>query len=156
MLKQRLSVQEAAVKIKAYCAYQERCHDEVRQKLYGYGLYSREVDQLLADLIEENYLNEQRFAILFAGGKFRMKSWGKIKITQELQLRKVSAYTIKMALKEITDTDYQQTLEKLAEKKWAGLTGKKVEKAARTIRYLMQKGYELSLIQNVVNRLQEH
>ena len=155
MSKQRLSVQEASTKIRAYCAYQERCHDEVKQKLYGYGLYSRDVDQLMADLIEENYLNEQRFAVLFAGGKFRMKSWGRIKINQELKLRKVSEYNIRMALKEIPETDYQKTLKKLAEKKWTSLSGKKIEKAAKTTRYLMQKGFELPMIQKVMTGLQE-
>lgn len=154
MSKQRLSVQEASTKIRAYCAYQERCHDEVKQKLYGYGLYGREVDQLLADLIEENYLNEERFARLFAGGKFRMKAWGKMKIVQELKLRRVSEYNIRMAMKEIPDMDYQGCLEQLAAKKWGTLSGKKIEKAAKTTRYLMQKGYELPLIQKAVGLLQ--
>lgn len=152
---QRLSLQEAAVKIKTYCAYQERCHDEVRQKLYSFGLYNKEVDQLIADLIQENYLNEERFARLFAGGKFRMKDWGRIKITQELRLRKVSDYNIRAAMKEISPTDYQATLDKLVGKKWDGLKGKKIEKAAKTTRFLMQKGYELTLIQATIARLQE-
>lgn len=152
---QRLSLQEAAAKIKTYCAYQERCHDEVRQKLYGFGLYSKEVDQLIADLIQENYLNEERFARLFAGGKFRMKDWGRIKITQELRLRKVSDYNIRAAMKEISPADYQATLDKLVGKKWNGLKGKKIEKTAKTTRFLMQKGYELTLIQATIARLQE-
>ncbi|UAY57111.1 regulatory protein RecX [Arachidicoccus terrestris] len=152
---QRLSLPEAAAKIKTYCAYQERCHDEVRQKLYGFGLYSKEVDQLIADLIQENYLNEERFARLFAGGKFRMKDWGRIKITQELRLRKVSDYNIRAAMKEISPDAYQATLDKLAGKKWENLKGKKIEKAARTTRFLMQKGYELTLIQATIARLQE-
>ena len=151
---QRLSLQEAVPKIKAYCAYQERCHNEVKQKLYGYGLYGREVDQLMADLIQENYLNEERFARLFAGGKFRMKGWGRIKITQELQCRKVSEYNIRTAMKEINAIEYQKTLEKLAAQKWDMLQGKKIEKAAKTTRFLMQKGYELPLIQEVVSDLQ--
>ena len=149
----RLTPQQASSKIKAYCAYQERCHHEVRQKLYGYGLYTQQVDQLIADLIEENYLNEARFARLFAGGKFRMKSWGRIKITQELKLRKVSPYNIRMGMKEIDPEDYQQTLQKLAVKKWAELKGKRIEKTAKTINFLMHKGYELPLIQDVVSAL---
>lgn len=149
----RLTPQQASIKIKAYCAYQERCHHEVRQKLYGYGLYSQQVDQLIADLIEQNYLNEERFARLFAGGKFRMKSWGRIKITQELKLRKVSAYNIRMAMKEIEPEAYHETLQKLAEKKWAELKGKRIEKTAKTTHYLMQKGFELPLIQDIVGAL---
>lgn len=153
MPNQRLTPKQAALKIKAYCAYQERCHQEVKQKLYGYGLYTAEVDQLIADLIEQNYLNEERFARLFAGGKFRMKSWGRIKITQELKLRKVSAYNIRMAMKEIEPEDYRLTMQKLAEKKWADLKGKRIEKSAKVIRYLMQKGFELPLIQDIVTAL---
>jgi len=152
---QRLSLQEATPKIKAYCAYQERCHDEVKQKLYGYGLYTRDVDRLMADLIQENYLNEERFARLFAGGKFRMKGWGRIKITQELKLRKVSAYLIRVALKEIEPAAYQATLDKLAGKKWSTLKGKTIEKAAKTTRFLMQKGFELPLIQATVAALSQ-
>lgn len=152
---QRLTPKEAFQKIKAYCAYQERCHDEVKQKLYGYGLYGRDVDQLMADLIQENYLNEERFARLFAGGKFRMKSWGRVKITQELKQKKVSAYNIRLAMKEIEQEVYIKELDKLTQKKWATLTGKKVEKAAKTTRFLLQKGYEWPLIQASLAELQE-
>lgn len=155
MPNQRLTPQQAAQKIRAYCAYQERCHEEVKRKLYGFGLYGSDVDQLIADLIQEDYLNEERFARLFAGGRFRMKSWGRIKITQELKLRKVSSYIIRMAMREIPEADYQARLEKLARTKWDSLAGKKIVKAAKTTQYLMQKGYELPLIQQVVARLQQ-
>lgn len=152
---QRLTLHEATPKIKAYCAYQERCHNEVKQKLYGYGLYTREVDQLMAMLIEENYLNEERFARMFAGGKFRMKAWGRIKITQELKRRKISPYLIRVAMKEIDPDVYQQRLSQLAEKKWASLKGKKIEKTAKTTQFLMQKGFELPLIQSTLTAMQE-
>src|SRR5690606_33190020 len=93
--------EQALQKIKQYCAYQERCHSEVRDKLYSFGLRQSEVEEMITLLIVENYLNEERFAIHFAGGKFRMKQWGKHKIKQALKLRKVSDYCINKALKDI-------------------------------------------------------
>ncbi|HTN38810.1 MAG TPA: hypothetical protein VL053_17135, partial [Arachidicoccus sp.] len=81
---QRRTVEQATQKIRAYCAYQERNHYEVKQKLYSYGLFSTDVEVILTGLIVDGYLNEERFARQFAGGKFRMKGWGKMKIIQEL------------------------------------------------------------------------
>ena len=98
MPQQKQSPGQALSKIKQYCSYQERCHEEVKQKLSDFGLSQYEIGQILGILIEENFLNEERFAIQFAGGKFRMKHWGKLKIRQELRQRKVSEYCIKIAM----------------------------------------------------------
>src|SRR3954451_146014 len=117
-MQQRLSKEMAWQKIKYYCAYQERSHHEAKQKLYSFGLYSNEVEDLLSKLIEEDYLNEERFAERFAGGKFRMKQWGKVKITYELKQKQVSSYNIRRALQAIADEDYVITLQKLAATKW--------------------------------------
>ena len=113
----KLSKEQALPKIKQYCTYQERCHAEVKEKLYAFGLYKKDVEQLMSQLIEENYLNEERFAIQYAGGKFRMNQWGRIKIKYALKQKQVSDYCIKKALKEINESDYKKTLQKLAEKK---------------------------------------
>ena len=144
--------QQAFQKIKHFCAYQERCHSEVKEKLYQMGLRTREVEGLLASLIEENYLNEERFAILFAGGRFRLKQWGRVKITHELKQKQVSPYCIKKALQEIPDSDYEQTLRKLAEKKWASLGGEDslLVKKKKLRDYLLHKGYEYPLIEQVL------
>src|SRR4030081_1027510 len=96
--KQTLTKDQALQKARQYCAYQERCHKEVKDKLYGYGLHKKEVEESLSQLIEENYLNEERFAIQFAGGRFRMKQWGRVKIRYDLKQRQVSEYCIKKAL----------------------------------------------------------
>src|ERR1700744_5902304 len=117
MYKQQLTKEQALPKARQYCAYQERCHSEVKEKLYSLGLYKKEVEELLASLIEENFLNEERFAIVFAGGRFRIKHWGKVKIRHELKQKQVSEYCIKKALQEINTEDYRQTLYKLAEGK---------------------------------------
>jgi regulatory protein len=149
-----LTPEQALQKAKQYCAYQERSHQEVKDKLYGYGLYKPAVETMLSQLIEENYLNEERFAIAFAGGKFRMKHWGKVKIKYELKLKKVSDYCIKKALQSIEDEPYFETLDKLAEEKWKTLKGEKniFIKMRKMQDYLMQKGFECEWVKEAVEK----
>lgn len=104
-------------KARKYCAYQERCHKELRNKLFELGANSDMAEQVIIKMIEENFLHEERFAKAFAGGKFRQKQWGKNKIIQELKMRQISPYCIKMALMEIPDEDYLSTLRKEVEKR---------------------------------------
>ena len=154
----RLTKEQAAQKARHYCAYQERCHQEVKEKLYSLGLYKQEVEELLSQLIEENYLNEERFAVQFAGGKFRMKQWGRQKIKQALKQKQVSDYCIKKGLKEIDEEQYGKTLGKLAEQKWSSVKGEGVNlfvKMSKTTDYLLQKGFEAELIRSVVAELKE-
>nr|MDQ6905158.1 RecX family transcriptional regulator [Bacteroidota bacterium] len=122
---QNFTPEQSIPKIKQYCAYQERCHAEVKDKLYSFGLHRKDVDEIIAGLIGENYLNEERFAIQYAGGKFRIKHWGKNKIKQALKLKQVSEYCIKKALKEIDYSDYLKTFEKLVEQKMQTLRSEK-------------------------------
>ena len=140
----KLSKEQALPKIKQYCTYQERCHAEVKEKLYAFGLYKKDVEQLMSQLIEENYLNEERFAIQYAGGKFRMNQWGRIKIKYALKQKQVSDYCIKKALKEINESDYKKTLQKLAEQKLKTLKNESnvFSKRKKLQDYLLQKGYE--------------
>ena len=119
--KQR-SPQEIRQQIYAYCAYQERSHREVRKKLYDLGLYSQDVDETLAVLITEGYLNEERFAKAFAGGKFRIKSWGRVKIVHELEARGLTKKCIHSGMLEISDDDYVEALTKLLHKKSSSLS----------------------------------
>lgn len=135
-------------KAKHYCAYQERSHSEVKEKLYSLGLHKKEVDQLLSTLIEENYLNEERFAIHFAGGKFRIKQWGRIRIKYELKKKQVSEYCIRKALATIDVGDYRKTLKKLSDTKAKTLTTEKnpLTRKKKLQHYLLQKGFEKDLI----------
>ena len=151
--KSRLPREKALQKIKHYCGYQERCHAEVKEKLYGMGLWKKDVEEILSQLIEENYLNEERFAILFAGGKFRMKQWGKVKIQYELKQKKISEYCIKKAIREIDDDAYQQVLQKLASQKLSLLKGEKniFIKKRKLQDYLLQKGYEVQLVNQITH-----
>jgi regulatory protein len=155
MNKTRLTKAQALQKIKQYCSYQERCHAEVKEKLYLLGLYKNDVEQVVSQLIEENYLNEERFAIQFAGGKFRMKQWGKTKIKYELKKKRVSEYSIKKALMQIKEDDYIKTLKKLAELKLKILRGETNSfiKKRKLYDYLLQKGYEGEKIQVILKEI---
>jgi len=148
--------EQALQKAKHYCAYQERCHSEVKEKLYALGLYKQEVEACLSQLIEENYLNEERFAQQFAGGKFRMKHWGRVKIKYELKQRQVSDYCIRKGLKEIDEEAYTNTLEKLAKEKWETLDkeSNQFAKMKKLQDYLLQKGFEQDLIRQQLTILQ--
>ena len=147
-----LSPEQALQKARHYCGYQERCHSEVQEKLYSYGLRKPQVEAALATLIEENYLNEERFAIQFAGGHFRLKKWGRIRIRYQLKLRHVSDYCIKKALASIDNEEYDRTLARLLEEKWAALDGEThpLIRKRKVQEYLLQKGYEADRIAAVM------
>lgn len=130
-------------KIAKYCAYQERPHIEVEQKLYSFGITTAQVEELLAWLITENYVNEERYAIAFAGGKFRIKKWGKLKITNRLKQKKISRYSIDKAISQIEDKDYLDTLEQLIRQKLKRTpVGNVYELRNKIARYVIGKGFE--------------
>ena len=152
-----MTKEQAIQKIKYYCSYQERCHKEVKEKLYGFKLQKNDVETIIAQLIEENYLNEVRFAQLFAGGKFRIKQWGRGRIRHELKQKQISEYCINKGLKEINEEVYNKTLQKLAAAKWK--TMKKENnlfvRRSKTINLLLQRGFEHALAHEAVASLQE-
>ncbi len=155
--RQSLSKEQALQKARHYCAYQERCHSEVQEKLYSLGLRKNDVGEALSTLIEEGYLNEERFAVQFAGGRFRMKQWGAVRIQYELKQKKVSEYCIKKGLASIDNADYQRVLTKLAEDKWALLKGEAniFVKKRKLQDYLLQKGYEPDLIMQAIREIND-
>ena len=152
----KLTKEQALQKLKHYCTYQERSHYEVIQKLWELKVAKSDHDLIIATLIDEDYLNEERFAIQYAGGKFRMKEWGKKKILYGLREKKVSDYSIKKALAAINEDDYMKVLNKLAEEKYDLLKGEQyMERKKKTIDYLIQKGYEYDLVSKAVSYLAE-
>jgi len=154
MKKVRIGKEQAIQRIRHYCAYQERAQQEVRDKLYELGMTKDEVEEIMSDLIAENFLNEERFAIQFAGGHFRIKGWGKIKIQHALQQKRVSSYNIKIGLKAIDGDAYLKTLEQLATKKWNSLKGERgLSRMAKTYAFLQQRGFEPILYQPIVQQL---
>jgi len=147
-------MQEAKLKAANYCAYQERTQQEGRNKLFSLGLFGDEVEQVLSQLISENFVNEERFATAFARGKFRIKHWGKLKITFELKRRNISKYCITKALKEINEEEYAKTVHQLAEKKLNEIGDRSLPSKQKTANYLISKGYEADLVwRNLENDL---
>lgn len=154
MYQKYLTKEQALQKLKQYCAYQERSHKEAEQKLWDLGVRKAEHDEIISALIEENYLNEERFAIAFAGGKFRMNEWGRKKIYYGLKEKGVSEYNIKKAMKEINEEAYDKTLRTLAEKKYGQLKGEQyLIRKKKTIDYLLQKGFEQELVTPILNQI---
>jgi regulatory protein len=154
MKKVRIGKEQAIQRIRHYCAYQERAQQEVRDKLYELGMTKDEVEEIMSDLIAENFLNEERFAVQFAGGHFRIKGWGKVKIQHALQQKRVSSYNIKIGLKAIDRDAYLKTLEQLATKKWNSLKGERgLSRMAKTYAFLHQRGFEPILYQPIVQKL---
>lgn len=142
---------QALIKAESYCAYQERCQQEVRDKLYSWGVHEIQVENVIADLIASNFINEERFAKAYAGGKFRIKKWGRVKISIELKRRKISAYCIKKGLAEIEEEEYIKTLQKVAEVKIKAMKERDSKKKKyKVMNYLLSRGFENDLVVEVV------
>jgi regulatory protein len=145
---------EALARAYRYCAYQERSHAEVRNKLYEFGLSRNDVDATLSTLITEGYLNEERFAKAFAGGKFRMKKWGRLRIINELESHGLTKNCIRAGLKEIDEADYRNTLTDLLQKKSALLSeDNEFVKRDKLSKYVIQKGFEPDLVWQILKEI---
>ena len=136
-----------------YCKYQERCHWEVKNKLFELGCGKDQAEEHISRLIEQGVLNEERFAKAYAGGKFRMSHWGMEKIKQQLKFRKISDYCIKKGLAEIDPDDYEKILEKLTDKKLVELKSERNQliKGRKAYKYLVQKGFERDMVIEIIN-----
>ncbi len=137
----------ALEKLKKYCAYQERSHKDVVDKLYKLDLYKNEVDQVVLELIDQNFLNEERFAQAFVSGKFRIKRWGRIKIKSHLKQKGISDYCIKKGMKEIDETEYFETLDYWIERKEREVKEEnEFKKKGKIAAFVIQKGFESNLV----------
>ncbi|MBL56153.1 MAG: RecX family transcriptional regulator [Flavobacteriales bacterium] len=142
-----MTQKEALQKMAKYCAYQERCQSEVRQKLKSFSLCEEEIESIICELIDQNFLNEERFAKAFVRGKFNQKDWGKNKIKQHLFQKEISAYCIKKGLEEINESDYLNKLERLVYKKKRTLKfSNQFNLNQKVARYLIGKGFESDLV----------
>ncbi|WP_024768301.1 regulatory protein RecX [Aquimarina macrocephali] len=149
-----ITVAEALRKMEHYCAYQERCHKDVEDKLRTMRLIPEAKEKIILHLLDHNFLNEERFAKAFARGKFNIKKWGKQRIVRELKFRNISPYNVKTALKEISEKDYFETFHKLAEKKYSTLTEHdKNKKRKKLVDYLLYRGWETTLVYEKANEL---
>lgn len=155
--KKSFTVDEIKRKIEQFCVYQDRCHKDVEQKMRDYELIPEAREMILLSLMQDNFLNEERFAKSFARGKFRIKSWGKQRIIRELKFRDISAYNIKTALKEIDENEYLDTIYRVTEKRSNSISEtNSYKKKKKLIDFLMRKGFENELIFKTVNEVLEN
>ncbi len=152
--KPSFTLNEAIKKIEAFCVYQERCQKEVLHKLEQMGVLPMATDQIIGYLIQENYLNEERFAKSYARGKFNIKKWGKKRIVNELKSRDISTQNIKIGLQEIEEAHYLATLDVLAKKKLQTMNEKDLQKRKKKLAdYLLYHGWENHLVCEKITKL---
>mgnify|MGYP001082833865 FL=1 len=153
-LQKTYSVDEAQKKLEYYCAYQERCHKEVVEKLQAMRMIPEAIDVIVVYLIEHNFLNEARFARTFVSGKFRIKKWGRYRLTLELKKKNISKVNLKAALDEISEDEYLEVFNALAEKKFDSILETNVfKKKKKLIDYLLYRGWESHLVYEKANEL---
>lgn len=148
------TVEEALLKLQNYCSYQERSHQEVRQKLIGMRMIPEAIDNIIVHLLEHNFLNEERFAITYVSGKFRIKKWGRRRLTLELKKKGVGEFNINQAINEINETEYIDTFNALAENRLNYIKEtNKFKKKKKLADYLLYRGWESHLVYEKVNQL---
>ena len=151
--KKSYSLIEAKKKLENFCSYQERCHKEVKEKLRELGMIQSASQEIIAQLIQEDYLNETRFAKNFARGKFRIKNWGRNRISRELKSRNITDYNIKMGMQEFTDIEYEETFYNLFEKRKKSVEHLPIDKQKKKIfSYLSYRGWEHEKIYDALNQ----
>lgn len=152
----QLSKEDALYHMQKICSVEDRCSSEIRTRLIEHGVYGEELEQVLAELIVDNFLNEERYAKAYVSGKFKIKKWGKIKIRQGLKFRKISDYSIKKGMTEIDYDDYLSTITNLLQKKNANLRAKdKWDRLKKLTSYAQQKGYEYDIIKEAMGEIEE-
>lgn len=148
------TLEEATRKLEGYCAYQERCHKEVVQKLKDMRMIPDAIDQIVVHLIDQNFLNEERFAMSYARGKFNIKKWGRNRINQELKQREISKYNIKKALAQLDCPAYLDTLDALAKKRLEAIRESNIQKRRKKLAdYLLYRGWESHLVYEKITQL---
>lgn len=157
MQKKYLSKADALKRMQRYCAYQDRCHAEVRSKLIELGVYGDTLEEIMAELIIDRFLDEERFARSYVRGKFRLKKWGRVRIKQELKLRKISAYCLRKGLEEIDEEEYRATLREIIIKKLLDYRRKydDFQSGRKAALYAQNRGYESALIWPMLREIQE-
>jgi regulatory protein len=157
LYKKKLTKEQALQKLRHYCRYQERSLNEVKEKLYDLGVSKKDQEEIISSLIEDNYQNEERFATAFASGKFRINYWGRIKIKYELKQKRINDQVIRIALQQIDEKNYSEVLKKLAKEKYASLKNEQyLIRKKKTLNYMIQKGYEVALINTAINSFAEN
>ena len=152
------TLKQAIEKAQHFCAYQERCYKEVRTKLFSWGIRGEDAEYVISELVEQSFLNEERFARAFTRGKFRMKMWGKGRIKRELEMRDISSFCIQIAIdEEIQEGEYIDAFEEVFNSKWRSLgEATDANSKAKLARYLISKGYESNMIWDKINQIKNN
>jgi len=152
MYRKRLTKEQVLQKLRFYCRYQQRCQSEINQKLFELGVNRKDHEEFISELIKENCVNDERFAVAFASGRFKMKQWGRKKIQQGLKEKRVSDEIARKALEQINKKEYIIILNKLARERYASLKHEQyLVRKKKTMDYLLQKGYEVELVKDAIN-----
>jgi regulatory protein len=152
MFKKTLTKEQVLQKLRFYCRYQQRCQSEIKEKLFELGINKRDHDEIMNELIKENCVNDERFALAFASGRFKLKQWGRKKIRQGLKEKRVSDEIAQKALDQINKKEYEAILDKLARERYSALKHEQhFVRKKKTMDYLMQKGYEIDLVKDAIN-----
>ena len=151
------TLEEARRRMEQFCAYRERCHQEVVGKLRSMGMIPEAVDTIVVGLIEGGFLSEERFAKAFARGKFRQKGWGKARIRRELKMRQVTEFLIMKALEEIELPEYLETFDAIAIKRWKQLAdvSDRQKKLRKFVDYLLYRGWDVDMILEKAKELEQ-
>ncbi|MBP6073238.1 MAG: RecX family transcriptional regulator, partial [Flavobacterium sp.] len=150
-----LSLKEVIQKMEYYCAYQERCHAEIKEKLYSFQVTPDEKDQIIVHLLDHNYLNEERFASVYTQSKLHQKKWGKKRITLELKAKQISSFLITKSIREIDANEYKSIFDQVSEKHWDTITEKNtLKKRKKFCDYLLRKGWESDWVYEKVKDLE--
>ena len=152
MYKKRLTKEQALQKLRFYCRYQQRCQSELKEKLFELGINKKNHHELMSELVKENCVSDERFAMAFASGRFKMKQWGRKKIQKGLNEKRVGNEIAQKALEQINKKEYMTVLNKLAKERYASLKHEQyLVRKKKTMDYLIQKGYEVDLIKDAIN-----
>jgi len=152
MYKKRLTTEQVLQKLRFYCRYQQRCQSEIKEKLFELGVNKKDHDELITELVKENCLNDERFAVAYTSGRFKLKQWGRKKIQKGLREKRVSDEIAQKALEQINAKEYRAILDKLAKERYAALKHEQhLVRKKKTMDYLIQKGYELDLVRKAIN-----
>ncbi|MDA7559254.1 RecX family transcriptional regulator [Flavobacteriaceae bacterium] len=148
------TVEEALSKLQNYCSYQERCHQEVRRKLVSMRMIPEAIDQIIVALLDHNFLNEERFAKAYVRGKFRIKKWGRRRLTLELKKKEIGIFNINQAISQINELDYLEVFNDLSESRLSFIKeSNKLKKRKKLADYLLYRGWESHLVYQRVNEL---
>jgi len=148
------TVEEALARLRNYCAYQERCHQEVRRKLVSMRMIPEAIDQIIVALLDHNFLNEERFAKAYVRGKFRIKKWGRRRLTLELKKKEIGIFNINQAISQINELDYLEVFNDLSESRLSFIKeSNKLKKRKKLADYLLYRGWESHLVYQRVNEL---